>query len=50
MSRARLKFFPGLAATIALAACSTVPYSPRPLDIDATAVRISAPAPAMPMA
>ena len=37
MSRGSLKFLPGLAAAIAIAACSTVPYSPRPLEPEATA-------------
>lgn len=37
MSRGCLKFLPGLAAAIAIAACSAVPYSPRPLEAEATA-------------
>ena len=37
MSRDRLKFLPGVASAIAIAACSTVSYSPRPLDPEATA-------------
>ncbi len=32
-----LKFLPGLAAVIAIAACSAVPYSSRPLEAEATA-------------
>ena len=35
MLRGYLKFLPGLAAIISMAACSTVAYSPRPLDPDA---------------
>ena len=36
MSRGYLKCVPGLAAAIALAACSSLSYSPRPVDPDAT--------------
>jgi cobalt-zinc-cadmium efflux system outer membrane protein len=37
MSSAYLQMVPGLATVIAIAACSAVPYSSRPLDTDATA-------------
>lgn len=37
MLRGCLKFIPGLAAAVAIAACSSVAYSPRPLDTEATA-------------
>ncbi len=36
MSRGYLRFLPGLATVIAIAACSSVPYAPRPLDPEAT--------------
>jgi outer membrane protein, heavy metal efflux system len=36
MSRGCLKFVPVLATVIAIAACSSIPYSPRPLDPEAT--------------
>ncbi|MBI3527746.1 MAG: TolC family protein [Betaproteobacteria bacterium] len=42
MSRGCLTFLPGLAAAIAIAACSTVPYSPRPLEAEATAAEFIA--------
>jgi cobalt-zinc-cadmium efflux system outer membrane protein len=37
MSPGYLKFLPGLAAVTAIAACSSIPYSPRPLEPEATA-------------
>jgi len=37
MSSGDLRFFPGLAIVIAIAGCSAVPYSSRPLDPEATA-------------
>ncbi|MFL6581923.1 MAG: TolC family protein [Burkholderiales bacterium] len=39
-----LKLFPGLAA-IAVAACSSIPYSPRPIDADATVAEFLARSP-----
>ena len=42
MSPGYLKFLPGLAAVIAIAACSSVPYSPRPLEPEATAAEFLA--------
>ena len=36
MSPGYLTFIPGLATVIAIAACSSIAYSPRPLDADAT--------------
>jgi outer membrane protein TolC len=36
MSHGYLNFLPGLATVIVIAACSSVPYAPRPLDPEAT--------------
>jgi outer membrane protein, heavy metal efflux system len=40
--RGDLKFLPGLATMLAVAACSSVPYSARPLDPEATASEFQA--------
>ena len=42
MSSGHLKFVPGLAAAIAIAACSSVAYSPKPLDPEASAAEFLA--------
>ena len=42
MSSCYLRFVPGLATVIAVAACSVVPYSTRPLDTDAGAAEFLA--------
>ena len=42
MSSGYLRFVPGLATVIAIAACSVVPYSSRPLDTEASAAEFLA--------